>query len=48
MRYGGITKTNISKSGKAMLISRILSKKKDELKFLNKSDENIDIISTRN
>lgn len=43
----GLTKTNLSKCGKAMLIYRILSMKKDELKFLNKSDENVDIISTQ-
>ncbi len=45
---GGILETNLSKSGKAMLIYSILAKKKDELKFLNKSDENVNIISTRN
>lgn len=44
---GGLTKTSLSKSGKAMLIYRILSVKKNELKFLSKSDENIDIISTQ-
>lgn len=43
---GGLTKINLSKCGKAMLIYRILSLKKNELKFLNKSDENVDIIST--
>lgn len=41
---GGLTKTNLSKSGKAMLIHNILSSQKDKLKFLNKSDENIDIV----
>ncbi len=45
---GGILEINLSKSGKAMLIYSILAKKKDELKFLNKSDENVNIISTRN
>ena len=45
---GGITKTNLSKVGKAILIYNILSKKKEELKFLNKSDENIEIILARN
>ncbi len=43
---GGLTKTNLSKAGKAMLIYSILTNKKSELKFLNKSDENIDLIST--
>ena len=43
---GGLTKTNLSKSGKAMLIYSILGNKKNELKFLNKSDENIDIVGT--
>ncbi len=38
--------TNISKSGKAMLIYSILSKHKEELTFLNKSDENIEIART--
>lgn len=44
MKHGGITKTNLSKSGKAMLIHNILNKEKDKLRFLNKSDENIDIV----
>lgn len=43
---GGLTKTNLSKSGKAMLIYNILSKSKNELTFLNKSDENIEITRT--
>ena len=37
-------KVQISKSGKAMLIYDILSKHKKELKFLGKSDKNIDIV----
>lgn len=41
---GGATKVNLSKAGKAMLIHSILSNQKDNLKFLGKSDENIDII----
>ena len=41
---GGSTKTNLSESGKAMLIYSILDKYKNELKFLGKSDENIDIV----
>lgn len=43
---GGLTKTNLSKSGKAMLIYNILAKSKNELTFLNKSDENIEIAQT--
>ena len=41
---GGAKKTNLSKSGKAMLIYDILSKYKDNLNFLGKNSENIDII----
>lgn len=37
-------KTRLSKTGKAMLIYDILSKEKSKLKFLGKSDKNIDII----
>ena len=40
---GGVTNTGITKSGKAMLVYSILSSQKNNLKFLNKSDENIDI-----
>ena len=43
---GGATKTLLSKSGKAMLIYSILNKYKKELKFLGKSDENIDLCQT--
>ena len=43
---GGNNKTNLSKSGKAMLIFSILNKHKNELKFLGKSDENIDLCIT--
>lgn len=39
---GGI-KSNLSKSGKAMLIYSILQEQKNNLIFLNKSDENIDL-----
>lgn len=41
---GGTAKTNISNSGKAMLIYNILCGKKSKLKFLGKSDENIELI----
>ena len=40
---GGNDKSNLSKCGKAMLIYSILSTYKKELKFLGKSDENIDL-----
>ena len=41
---GGIAKVSISNSGKAMLIYNILCGKKSKLKFLGKSEENIDLI----
>lgn len=41
---GGAKKTNLSKSGKAMLLYDILRKQKDFLNFLGKSAENVDII----
>ena len=40
---GGSNKTRLSKQGKAMLIYSILNQNKKELKFLGKSDENIDL-----
>ncbi len=43
----GSTKTNISASGKAMLVYNILLNKKKELKFLGKSDKNIDMVLTQ-
>lgn len=43
---GGKTKTNLSKCGKAMLIYSILNNNKKELKFLGKTDENVDMIDT--
>ena len=41
---GGANEVLISKSSKAMLIYSILEKEKKNLKFLNSSDDNIDII----
>lgn len=41
---GGAKKTNLSKSGKAMLLYDILCKQKESLNFLGKSAENVDII----
>ena len=43
---GGKNETNLSKSGKAMLIYSILSNNKKELKFLGKTDENVDMLDT--
>ena len=43
---GGAGETNLSKCGKAMLIYSILNNNKKELKFLGKSDENIDMVET--
>ena len=40
---GGLNKVQLTKSGKAMLIYSILNDNKNKLKFLSKSDENIDI-----
>ncbi len=45
---GGSTKTQLTKQGKAMLIYSILNKHKKELKFLGKTDENIDLIMRSN
>lgn len=44
---GGDCKTALSNSGKSMLIYSILSNKKNDLKFLGKSDSNIDLILTQ-
>ena len=41
---GGETSQSLSKCGKAMLVYSILNKYKKELKFLGKSDENIDLV----
>lgn len=43
---GGNKKTKLTKCGKAMLIYSILNANKNKLKFLNKSDENIDLTLT--
>lgn len=40
---GGVESQGLTKSGKAMLIYSILTAQKKNLKFLSKSDENIDI-----
>lgn len=43
---GGSKKTRLSKCGKSMLIYSILNENKNNLKFLSKSDENIDLSMT--
>lgn len=43
---GGSTKIQLSKQGKAMLMDSILNQHKKELKFLGKSDENVDLSIT--
>lgn len=43
---GSNKKTKLTKCGKAMLIYSILNTNKNKLKFLNKSDENIDLTLT--
>ncbi len=43
---GGNRKTKLTKCGKAMLIYSILNENKNKLKFLSKSDENIDLSMT--
>ena len=43
---GGSTVTNLSKCGKAMLIYSILNQNKQNLKFLGKTDENVDMAET--
>ena len=43
---GGKTETNLSKCGKAMLIYSILNNNKKELRFLGKTDENVDMLDT--
>lgn len=40
---GGSSRTQLTKQGKAMLIYNILNQNKKQLKFLGKSDENIEI-----
>ena len=43
---GGKTETNLSKCGKAMLVYSILNNNKKYLKFLGKTDENVDMAET--
>lgn len=46
-QVGGSNKTILSNCGKSMLIYSILADKKNNLKFLGKSDKNIDMIMTQ-
>ena len=41
---GGQDKKHLSQAGKAMIFYHVLKEKKNELTFINKSDENIDLI----
>ena len=43
-KVGGSTKVTLSASGKAILIDKILSEQKKKLRFLGKSDENIEMV----
>ena len=44
---GGAVKTNLTSYGKAMLIYSILLENKNKLKFIGKSEENVELISTQ-
>jgi ATP-dependent helicase/nuclease subunit B len=44
---GGASNINLSKSGKAMLIYYILQEQKKNLTFLNRSDENVELVANQ-
>src|SRR5574344_1709716 len=44
---GGVTKTALSNSGKAMIIYSILASKKNDLEFLGKSNNNVELVLTQ-
>lgn len=44
---GGITKKSLQPSGKSMLIYQILTEQKNDLKFIGKSMENVELVSTQ-
>ena len=44
---GSANTLNLSSSGKSMLIYNILSEQKNNLKFIGKSNENVDLVSTQ-
>ena len=46
MRFGGVTDKKLSKSAKAMIIYSILQDTKANLKFLGKSEQNVELIDT--
>ena len=43
LEVGGILNNSISNTGKAMLLTNIIEKQKDNLKFLGKTDKNLDL-----
>ncbi len=46
-KVGNANFTNLSSSGKSMIIYNILSEEKNNLKFIGKSNENIELINTQ-
>ncbi|MCI9001052.1 MAG: hypothetical protein HFJ26_09345 [Clostridia bacterium] len=44
MKNGGLAKVELSKSGKAMLVSHLLQKQKKNLTFLSRSEENVELV----
>ena len=46
-KVGNANFSNLSSSGKSMLIYNILSEEKNNLKFIGKSNENVELISTQ-
>ena len=42
---GGVTKTNLTESGKIMLLYNIIDSQKNNLKFLGKTDKNLEVVS---
>lgn len=46
MKFGGVTDSKLSKSAKAMIIYSILQDNKNSLKFLGKSEQNVELIDT--
>ena len=45
MKYGGASKTILTECGNAILLYDILEEKKQETKFLGKSEKNIELVS---
>ena len=44
VKNGGLAKVELSKSGKAMLVSHLLQKQKKNLTFLSRSEENVELV----